>query len=281
MIGERRFDDIGLWGLFAVRKIGAAVLAGMGLAWSAEGQTVDWLVFDAPPMYIREGPLANQGSSDEAIALLTSRLPNYRHRTTLTTFARAWYQIRHSDGICIVGVSKTPERESFAKFSESIFNGPGNVVVTLTENKPKFLGFLNGEGRLDLQRLDKDSLLTGAYASSRSYGHAVSDYLSTQDHHAKIEAFPNEFQLFNLLMSQRVDYFFAYKAELNYFKTINNINTDFSVLPIEGDHIPVTAYVACSDQPLGRAVIDDVNGLLADPAIRKSIQDFRTRWTDN
>jgi uncharacterized protein (TIGR02285 family) len=244
----------------------------------ALAQTVTWLVFDAPPMYIRTGPLANHGSTEVVIERLIAALPQYRHRTRLTVFARGWYDLEREDGLCIAGVSETAERERIAAFSRTLFSSSANRLITLGKRAERFAAMQNAAGRIDLDLLGRAAALRGAYAPKRSYGTAVTRYLNNQEKNAALDPVPNEYQLFSLLVHDRIDYFFGYKAEVTYYSQTFHTEDIFISFPVEGDEARIEAHVACSGQALGRAVVADVDRLLADPAFVASIKAARSAW---
>jgi uncharacterized protein (TIGR02285 family) len=241
---------------------------------SAPAESVTWLMFDAPPMFIRSGPLANQGSSEAVMRLLTSRLPAYQHRFRDSVIARAWHDIEHEDGICMVGVAKNPERERVAVFSRPIYSAAGNKLIALKEQGSRFAKVLDAAGRIDLDSLLRDPSLRGAYVPKRSYGASVTKFINN----GTLDPVPNEYQLFNLLTHHRIDYFFGYNAEVNYYAKIYDVRESLTRIPVAGDDKRIEAHVACSNQPLGRAVIADTEKLLADPAFLASIQTARGAW---
>jgi len=245
---------------------------------AVRAESVTWLMFDAPPMYIRSGPLANQGSSDKVVRLLSAALPRYEHKLRPTVFARAWYDIEHEDGVCMVGAAQTAERERIAKFSRAIYNSSGNRLIALKAKSERFAKVKNADGRIDLSLLGAESDLRGAFAPKRSYGPSVSRFINQSEKKVTLESVPNEYQLFNLLTHDRIDYFFAYGAEVQYYRQIYNIQEPLTLLPVAGDDTRIDAHVACSKQPLGSAIIADIEALLSNPAFAAQIQAARGGW---
>ena len=258
------------------RVVGLACLAAMTApALSAAGVEVTWQTFDCPPMYILAGSMAGQGFMDRQLRVLIAHLPDLHHRIAEMTLARAWYDIEHQEGACLLGVRKTPERERVALFSRPISIARGSWLVLSSDRLAQAESLLGG-GAVILDRLASRADLRGGYIGRRDYGEAVQTFLQDPARQVSMEVVPNESQLFRLLKARRIDFFFSYPSEVEYYRGEDG---NVSMLPIDGDRDPVESYIACSDTPTGRAIIEQVNKAVADPEIYAALQSPRDDWS--
>jgi len=259
-----------------VKMVGSAGLALMlALAAPAAELDVSWQTFDCPPMYIAQGAMAGQGFMDRQLRTLIARLPSLRHRIAEMTIARAWYEVEHQEAACLLGVRKTPEREKVALFSRPLSIARGSRLVLPADRLAAAAALLGDDGAVDLDRLATRGDLRGGYIGRRDYGDGVSRFLQDPSRRAPMEVVPNERQLFQLLKARRIDFFFSYPSEIEYSRGADD---DFSMLEIHGDQEPVGSYIACSDTPAGRAIMDQINAALADPEIYAALQVPRDSW---
>ena len=257
----------------------AAMMLALAPALAASDLEVLWRTFDCPPMYISEGPLAGQGFMDRQLQTLTARLPALRHRIADVTLARAWYEVEHQDATCILGIRKTPEREKVALFSRVLSIARGSRLVVPADRLAEAAPLVGSDGAVDLGRLASRADLRGGYIGRRDYGAGISQFLQDPARQAAMEVVPNERQLFHLLESRRIDFFFSYPSEIEYRQISSGEADGFSMLPIHDDQGAVESYVACSKTPAGQLIIGQVDRVLADPAIYAQLQTPRDGWT--
>lgn len=258
------------------RMVGLACLTlALAPAALAGDMEVSWQTFDCPPQYIAEGPRAGQGFMDRQLRTLIAHLPAMNHHVADVTVARAWYDVEHQETACILGVRKTPDREKIALFSRVLSIARGSRVVLSADRLAEASALLGEDGAVDLDRLAAAANWRGGYVGRRDYGAGVSRLLQDPARHAPMEVVPNERQLFRLLEARRIDFFFSYPSEVEYLGLGDN---NIAMLPIHEEQGAVETYVACSDTPAGRVVIDQVNQVLADPQIYAELQSPRDDW---
>jgi uncharacterized protein (TIGR02285 family) len=246
-----RFDLAALIAVLALLLVAAARPA-------AAQEEIAWMVQDLPPVFVRSGPDKDRGIGDRQMAILLQRLPEFRHHVVDTSFARAWHDIAERDGICISGVFKTAERLSRAAFSAPIAFADSIRMVVRADGAGRFASLLDADGRIDIDALARRGDLVGAYAPKRSLGNRLDAYVHAEASAQRMEALPNEFQLFNLLQSGRIDFMFATPREVSH----NAGHASLATYPIAGEPDRVDIFVACSNQAVGLQVIRRVDWLL-------------------
>lgn len=244
----------------------------------AAAQTITWLTSDLPPQYIAEGELAGLGIKDQQLRLISEQVPDYRHRTVRASISRLWYQIQHEDGMCGIGVLRSPEREKIAVFSHRAVVVPGFRLIVRTDDMPRFSPFLTAQREVDLEALLQSRKLNGGYVADRAYPPAISAYIGNGERRAPLEKSIDNDRLFQLLASNRVDFVFGLAYEAAYFGWRRQ--PALISLPIKDTPRSVAGYTACSNQPLGRAMIDRLDTLQGDEALWHQWMEPLRRWLD-
>jgi len=241
---------------------------------------VTWLTSDLPPQYIAEGELSGLGIKDQQLRLITAQFPEIQHRTMRASISRLWYQIQHEDGMCGIGVFRTPEREKFAAFTRRSVPVPGFRLIIRDEDRPLFVPFLDEHGEIDLTALQQNRKLVGGYVADRLYPPTMMAYIESAERRARTEKSIDNQRLFQLLRSKRVDFVFGLGYESAYYGWKFAAQTPLAGLPVKGAPHIVNGYTACSNQPVGRAMIARLDQMQSDETIwRQWIEPLR-RWLD-
>ena len=265
-----------------MRSVIAVLAASLALcvASAHAADTITWLTNDLPPQYIVEGELAGQGIKDQQLRLIEAQTPEFQHRRVLASISRLWHEIPHTDGICGLGAQRTPEREKVAAFSRRPVLVPGFRVITKTDTAPLFKPFLTAQGEVDMTALLQARKLNGAYAADRIYPVPVSDYIASSDRRAAIDKTLDNERLFQLLRSNRVDFVFGLAYEAAYYSWEMGAEESVVSLPIKDAPRLVSGYAACSDRPIGRAMIAKIDALQADEKTWRALLNPLKRWLD-
>jgi len=261
----------------SLRRI-VAVLLSAFVGPVAAAQTVTWLTSDLPPQYIAEGELAGLGIKDQQLKLISDQVPDYQHRTMRASISRLWYQIQHEDGMCGIGVLRSPEREKFAVFSRRPVLVPGFRVIVRADDMSRFSPFLTDQNEVDLGALLNNRKLNGGYVADRHYPPPVTAYIGSAERRAPVEKSVDNDRLFQLLHGNRVDFVFGLAYEAVYFGW--RLGQPLASLRIKDAPRDVAGYTACSDQPLGRAMIARLDSLQADEALWRQWMEPLRRWLD-
>ena len=259
--------------------VALGLAAGLAPA-AAQPPLITWMQADTPPFHIGEGPLAGQGVKDRQYRFLTQHLPQFSHRLMIASTARDWYDLEHSDGICIIGVSRTPEREKFTLFSERLLTGFGSRVIIRRDRAAKFKDFLDPQGAVDLTRLAHSDALVGGFVAALHYNEGITAFIDDEKRLARLDKFVTPPQLFNVLNAGRLDYAFGQPVEAAYFSKQYGMKAgDLAALPIKGWTQGGAISVGCSNGALGRQVIQAIDALLADDRLWRDYAAPYNDWT--
>jgi len=241
-------------------------LAVLASAATRAAETVTWIIYDAPPQYIFEGPLMGQGYKDIQLAWLTAHLPQFEHRVVKGSVSRLWYEIGHRDGVCTLGMLPNKEREDAAALASRPVLIPGFHLAVAIDRTFKFAPFLDAQGEVDLGLLAGSRRLKGGAVAGRVHAKAIEDFLGRTDRASPLEPIVSPLQLYSLVKKGRIDYTFGSPHEIRYFAKILADNEVFAALPIRGVPRLVKTYLSCSKQPVGEAVIAAADSVLSDDA---------------
>ena len=241
------------------------ILLGLALPPAAAAETIEWVLPDVPPIFIKEGPLRDTGFGDRQLRFLIGALPDFEHHIRLVPPGRLWFEMSHEDGICSLGVAKTPERAAFARFSDRSVRGSTAGVVIRSDRLEQFRPLLDGNGEILLGKLAERGDLTGAYADSQFYDEAIDAFIADPAKKTRRSAIANVRLPLRLLASGHADFGFGSILDLNYSPAMLGLRESFTLLRIAGDKSQRRVYVACSDRPAGRAAIARINTLLEKP----------------
>ncbi len=231
------------------------------------GDSITWITHPMPPAFIAEGPDAGMGVGDQQLRLLMNHLPGYDYHLLQSSFARIWTQMADNDGICAQSVFSSPERRKVAVFSRRPLREAGFRVYILADSAKRFASYLTAGHEIDFGRLASDAGLRGGYYGTRllpgpvSAAHPILDTAQSTD------------QLMHLLTAHRLDYFLAVANEVTFYH-----RDDIVGYPIEGVPAFNNVYIACSDKPVGRAVISKIDALLAQPDLWADFVAPLKRW---
>jgi|SRR5579859_7997575 len=251
----------------------------MGLPGPSRGaETITWMSFDLPPVYIQDGPLAGQGVGDGQQIYLRDHLPDFEHRERQADISRLWYDIKNSPTICATDVYRNEEREKSALFSQHATLVPGYRLVALADRRADFAPYEDGEGKVDLDALSRAAGLRGAFVGGRVHDGKIDHLLQEKDRAVTLDSVTKGILLYNLLVNKRVDFIFAAPAEIIYYKTILKTEEEVAVFPIAGGRDFLPMYTACSRTEAGERVIAAVDRLLADQKNWRNFLSPLARW---
>jgi uncharacterized protein (TIGR02285 family) len=243
-------------------------------------ETVTWLTSDLPPQYIAEGELSGLGIKDQQLKLIATQFPDLQHRTLRASISRLWYQIQHEDGMCGIGVLRNPEREKIAAFTRRPVVVPGFRLIVREEDKSLFTPFLDEHGEVDLAALQQSRKLGGGYVADRVYPPVMAAYIQSAERRAPVEKSVDNERLFQLLSSKRVDFIFGLAYESAYYSWKFDGRQSLASLPVKDAPRTVGGYTACSNQPVGRAVIARLDAIQSDDKVWRQWMEPLRRWLD-
>jgi len=242
------------------------ILTALFVAQAARAETVTWIIHDAPPQYILEGPLAGQGYKDQQLSFLIAHLPQFQHRVIQGSVGRVWHEIAQRDGICTLGMLPNKEREDAAVLAERPVLVPGFRLAVAADRADKLAPFLDKQGEVDLEQLAGSHRLSGAYVAGRVHARAIEDFIALPDRAVPLQQIVSPRQIYSLVQTGRLDFTFGGPHEIRYFQRTLDGNPTFSALPIKGVPRLVKTYLSCSKKPVGQAVIAAFDAMMRDQA---------------
>ncbi len=246
---------------------------------AADAPSVRWYNEHYPPTFIAKGPYAGQGFGDKTLAFLIERLPEFKHLVLKANVHRAIVEMRENDAVCVAGLFRTPERETFMAFSKPVFRTLPNRLIVMKENLKLFEPYIGEEGDLDLRALLERSGLIAGVIVDRVYSKRINGMLADySDNLSKIVSPHPRYSV--LLQRGRIDYTFGFSYEADFqFKELG-IGRAYTSVTIAGEPKIVVSGVACSDGEVGRAMIRAIDGIIAELGPNPPYQRFYEEWLD-
>ncbi len=246
----------------------------------AAAETVTWLTTDLPPQYIGEGKFAGLGIKDQQLRLIHKELSDYEHRDIQASIGRLWYEMQRTDGVCGLGVLRSPERDKIAVFTERPVPVPGFRLIIKTDHLDAFRPFMSGEDEIDLTALKQNHRLSGGYVVDRVYPPQMMEFITDPEHQSRLERSIGSERLYQLLRSNRVDFVLGLGYEARYYDTLQEDDAPLTALIVKGTDRLIRGYTACSDRPLGRAVIARLDALQREDSFWRQWIAPLQRWLD-
>lgn len=245
----------------------------------AEG-TATWCSFDLPPMYIVTGPEAGKGTVQEHVRFLQGKLPQYEHKTQLSSIPRLIKDMREQQLVC-AGMQRNEEREQSMLFSLPFYATHPPALITLRSRLTRIKPFLNTQGEVRLAELINGSELNLGLTAGRSYGATLDAELARHlnDPHVQVRTVAERLSegLVSMMKLGRLDYTIAYESERRLFlEQLGNSSGDELVqLPIAGLPRQIPIYIVAPKTEWGQRFIQRINALLVrywdDPEFRQSV----------
>lgn len=262
----------------------APLLAGEPVA----EQDLLWLASDFKPFMILDGPQAGEGYLDKAQKVFQQLLPGYRHRSVQGNASRREQimqaGLRGNRQICSVTLFRTPRREGFALFSRPYLYVLPSGLITLSDLAARFAPYRDAKGDLQLTQILASRQFRLGVTPKRIYG-GVIDKLLEPFAAPGVEPTviwrageDNSEGLYSMLQHGRIDYTpgFAVEEQYLYRQRAGQAATVF--LPLAGNTELLEARFSCARTPWGGRIVAQVDGLLADPALRAQFQQFYEQW---
>jgi uncharacterized protein (TIGR02285 family) len=238
-----------------------------------------WFHDHYPPTFIGRGPHKGQGYGDKTYEYLKAKLPQYRHEKIAATFNRGLAQIKDQDGVCVMGMFKTPEREEFVAFSDVMVKTLPNRLVVLKERKAIIEPFLSEQGEVLLDKLLTDAGMTGGLITDRFYSSRINAFIQAQAKPGKFVTLP-EPRYGRLLSRNRIDYTFGFAYEAEYQFRIIGLPNAYTTYAIAGEPPLMYGHVGCSKMPLGMEAAAAITEAIKDAGDPPIYRAWMEEWLD-
>jgi len=236
-------------------------------------QSVTWITHPMPPAFIAEGPDAGQGVGDLQLRFLIRHLSRYGHHVQRSSFARIWTQMAQLDGVCAQSVFISPERRRVAVFTRRALREVGYRLYARTGAVAKFAPYLTPAGEIDFARLAQGAPMQGAYYATRLLPDPIVDPTRAAGAQTVLQSAQSTRQLLQLLDAGRIDFFLAVGNEVSYVHRDDMTNYVIHNVPAFND-----VYIACSDKPIGRSVIAQIDDLQSRDDLWAEFVEPMKRW---
>lgn len=235
---------------------------------AAAQSQLDWYIRDWPPVNILTGPQRGQGAYDLMLSQLINALPQYQHQLHYSSLTMRQQMMHQQLPHCLFGLLKTPQRQTFLRFSEPLAAIP-NLHFIARADHPLWQQ-LTGQTTVSSDWLARQPL-QGLAEQGRTYP-APLDKLASR----LMQVTATETPLLQLLAMGRADYLLEFPDRAHFLA--EQQRQQFRSMPIT-ELPPLTeVYVACSLNKASKQHIDDINQVLAvlrqQPAWRQAL----LRW---
>lgn len=238
---------------------------------AAEKPAIEWLGFAFPPVMIRSGDQTRQGFGDLTEIYIRHYLPEFDHNSVDMPVARYTREMMSREGVCTSNLFRTPEREAAAYFSRPVYVVDTHRIITSNEGMARLQPYITN-GRIDLMAALADPGVRMSGLRGRAYSPQISAAVSAHpDQYVEVDSVDSALQMAvrgRVAMSPAFPWQAAWHLR----------NRDFVALPVAGADDYQVGYVACGKNELGRAVIDRVNELMAQPQHAEAITSFYLEW---
>ncbi|EIK97760.1 hypothetical protein PMM47T1_04589 [Pseudomonas sp. M47T1] len=245
------------------------------------GEPLTWLVRDLPPLTIESGPREGQGAVDRLLPLLMQALPHYDHSVVRVNRARATQMLTEPALSCDPTLLWTAERSQTVVYSIPVFATLTNGLIIRRQDRHGFNTFIHHD-ELDLPAVLASPNIKIGRVAERSYGSTIDNILAQAPEGAVSAHHGNDAVASLLQMQQRgrLDGVLGYWPEVLYLAPQEQIDSaDLMFVPVRGVPRYQPVYIACSNTPAGRAVVDRLNPVLA--GLRSTtLPVFYAQWLD-
>ena len=171
-------------------------------------------------------------------------------------FKRQLVTIKHNKKMaCGVGWFKNPEREEFARFTDSIYQDKPAVTISKKGNNAL-------EQHRDLIRLFEDKKVKLLVKDGFSYGAYIDELINDYDPETVSVVTSTNVQMLQMILSGRADYFFISEEEADHIILSAGYEmSQFQLHHFAGMPAGNRRYIACSQQ-VTPETIDLLNGAL-------------------
>ncbi len=258
----------------------ASSLLSLGEVRAQTAPRVDWVLTDAPPSVITEGPLQGQGYVQRMLTeLLMPGLPGWRHQVQVGSSLRILRDLAERPTACTPYMTPTPARAREFHLSRPLgYFLPAGLVVRRDDPARADAGV-----PLSLaQYLAAPARPRLAVVAGRSYSHTLDAVLARS--HAQVQALPltraTRSVLAMIVSRHDVDATLAGEIELSYFERLYpEWRGQLVWLPLkELPPRPQQGVVGCARSAEGLRTIRAINQLLEQPQVQAQAQQFLDQW---
>jgi uncharacterized protein (TIGR02285 family) len=262
------------------RCLTAAVFGGAFLypapLWAND--TIRWLIIDYPPIYITTGDNAGQGVVDQALRLITAKMPEYKHVIEVGTVSRVTEAMKRGENVCIPTLFVTEERKQFGHFSvyPTTFLPPLAVLT----RKDEMNLFRSGQEPVSLRHLLANEGSTLGVVANHSYGREVDSVITTHQGKSNLvvrSGISATEGLLEMVLKRRIDYTIAYPWSIS-AKLGAETASQFGAIAFEEAGTHPRHHVLCTGNQWGNQVIRRIDQVLKTALPTTEYRSFIEQW---
>ena len=248
----------------------------------AETKTLRWYMYDLPPYHIMRGEFVGQGPLDLMRDTWLQVLTDYQHQTYPVNVPRMIREFQQSrPGLCITGSFAFPESKNNWVWSEPIYVEPPASVVLRKETWES----LGSPEAVDLKALLLDPTLNYGHFTYRIYGDEIDRLLRQyreRPDFIEVTTRASGETLMKMLYRGRIDFILEYLPEVKWLVKSEQVPADalFETVKIKGHEQLSPVHVGCTDTPVGRQVIAQLNRVI-DSEFRLRVWNNHKLWLPN
>ncbi|UXB12664.1 TIGR02285 family protein [Aeromonas dhakensis] len=241
-------------------------------------ETINWVQYDIPPFYIKDGSYSGRGIVDITDSMIREQLPQYNHVIIWANIARIRLMMEQGKNVVCGNMIKTPEREKYQIFSDTYKRTPTapHVIIPSSVAKNYTQYIVDGDG-VDLLKLIQSKDKFGYFIASRSYGSKFDNAIESKGN-KKINYSLNSpmGNVLDMILKDENGFTVAYPEEITYYaetkygygsaitSEVNkrSYRAKFLIKPISGQANYILTYVAAPKTEWGYKVMRDINNAL-------------------
>jgi len=248
--------------------------------------TITWLSTDWEPIWIRKGPLADQGYAQSIERLVQKKLPNYTHKNQRIVSVRTYSILKTKESCFSVSAYKGADLPKEQR-KGLLWSAPNSIffyhgLIAHNDAVPVISRHME-DGYVNLASLVGDENLIGLYQPGRVYSRWITPILSNERNQTNLFRWSSNLDLaeriFRMLKAKRMDYTIDYSFLLKFHEETSGEVSQYTYLPLleHRNTIGLSSFV-CKDSEIGRALIRDINKILIRLRKTEEYKRLSSRW---
>ncbi|WP_102797432.1 transporter substrate-binding domain-containing protein [Bowmanella denitrificans] len=233
---------------------------------------IHWGAAHFPPFWQVEDNQPPKGIFAEVQQLVLDQLSDYQHQFDHSNFNRLLLEMQQGKPLCLFGLTKTPERQTYLMFSEPFLPLPAYGAIFKQSEKHKLEPFLLPDGRLSLRSLLNSQNLLLGHIGGRSLGPDIDALLVDGRGRPRPTLVPfmntQSYQpMMGMLLKGRLDIILGNAIEARYYSAKYDSEDLLSFLPFEESPPHFSAHFACTTGAWGQQIIANINRIVTNNAL--------------
>ena len=241
-------------------------------------ETVLWPYFSFPPMVVLDEAGKPSGINITIQDMLFEALPQFEHQRIQSPFTRSMSNVKAGATYCFTGLLRTPEREQWLAYSLPCRLSAPNVILA---RKGEMQGLVRDGAASVAELLEQPGLRLGLVSGFR-YGQGLDEIIASAqpDSVYHIHSLESAGHQIDLLLAGRIDWLITFPTQALYQARASGALDRLDFIPIAEPQEYIVGYVACTDNELGRQVIQGVDQVLADRVPTPAYREIFAGWVD-